>query len=152
MIHNQATLQWRYGPAGAFRALADATGNTDRVEGGAVAEIHVVGIDESIGVGDLAAERQRITRLRGAETTATLGDLGGETEVAHAVRRFGELPDDPAQVSKAWCTFQSGQAAPKRANCSFAALWRLVMLPARSMRAKKIGMPFCPGRCRVERR
>lgn len=72
MIHNQATLQWRYGAARAFRPFADTAGNADRVEGGAVAEVHVIGIDEGIGVGDLAAERQRIARLRGTETTAPL--------------------------------------------------------------------------------
>jgi len=52
-------------------------------------------------------------------------------------------------AAKASCTFQRGQAPPKRAKCSRLALKRLEMLPALSTRIMKNGTPFEPGRCRV---
>lgn len=67
MIHHQLPFQRRHGAAGAFDALADAAGNADGVEGAAVGEVEVVGIDEGAGIGDLAAERQGIARIGGAE-------------------------------------------------------------------------------------
>ena len=44
-------------------------------------------------MGDLAAERQRIVLLRLAEAPPAARDLHGKTEVAHAVRRLGELAE-----------------------------------------------------------
>lgn len=96
MVDDQLTLEWRHRTARASGALADAAGNSDRIVGGAVAEVHVVRIDEGVGVGDFTAERQGVTGMGGAVAAAAFGGLGRKTEIAHAIRRLRKLADDPA--------------------------------------------------------
>ena len=128
----------------AVAPLADAAGDADRLVGGVGLQVEVVGVDQGPGVRDLAAEADRVALHRRAEAAAGLGDVAGQAEVAHAVRRLGQLAQERPGVSKARCTFHSGQAPPKRANCSRVAEWRLVIVPAWSTRTKKNGMPLAP--------
>ena len=47
-------------------------------------------------VGDFAAERDRVARLRAMKSSAEFRDLCSETEILDAIGRLGELSDDPA--------------------------------------------------------
>ena len=90
-------LERRDGALVAVAPLADAAGDADRLVGGVVADVEVVGVDERAGVGDLAAEADGVAPDRGAEAAAGLGDVAGEAEVAHAVRGLGELAQEAAR-------------------------------------------------------
>ncbi len=65
---------------------------------------------------DFATKPDRIASDRHLEAAARLADITCEAEIAHTVWSFGELAKETTGVSNAWCTFQRGQAPPKRAN------------------------------------
>jgi hypothetical protein len=86
----------RHGALVAVAPLADPAGDADRLVGGVVADVEVVGIDEGAGMGDFAAEADRIALDRRAEAAAGLRYGAGEREVADTVRGFGELAQEAA--------------------------------------------------------
>lgn len=86
-------------------------------------------------MGHLAAQGDGKPAVRCSKPTAAFHDLGGQAQIARAIRSLGQLPDDPPRSFKGAMHVPQGPTPPKRANYNRAALWRLVMLPARSMRA-----------------
>ncbi len=112
VIHRQPAFQRRHRALRAGVPFADPAGYANRLEGGAGVEVEIICIDEAVCIGNLAAERQRIAWLHRAEAPASLGDLGGETEVAHAIRSLCQLPDDPPRH------FESLMHIPERAGGS----------------------------------
>ena len=90
-IHPQGAFQWWNGPLVAILALADTTGNPDRFKGRVVVGIKVVGIDQLVCMGDLAAQTDGISAHGCGETTARFRDVSRQAQVPYAIRRFRQL-------------------------------------------------------------
>ena len=75
----------------AVLACADPAGNADRFEIALGADIKVIGIDQVTRVADFAAQPNGKALLGRAISTAGLCDVFGKAEIAHPVRRFGQL-------------------------------------------------------------
>ena len=108
MIEMQLAFQRRHRALYAIPPLADPAGYADRFEGGGIAEIERIGINEILRVGNFAAECDGIARSIRVETRAGFLDLRGNGKIAYAVRRFRQLPHDPVGA------FESLMDVPQR--------------------------------------
>src|SRR6056297_3425844 len=75
--------------------LADAARYPDGLEGAGIGHIEIIRIDQLARVLDLAAERDGKAPHRRAETAPRLADIAGQADIAHPVRRLGQLPQEP---------------------------------------------------------
>ena len=84
----------------AVAPLTDAAADADRLIGGVIPHIQIVGIDQPVRMGDVAAEPDGVAPDRGAEGAAGFGHIGGEAEIPRGIRRLRQLTDDPARRLK----------------------------------------------------
>ena len=108
MIHAQAPFQGRNAALVAILAFADAAGNADRVK--SARAVHAIGINQSIGMVDLAPQAKRVAAHRCVKRPAALGYRDRQAEILHAVRGFRQL------AQKATRCFKRAMHIPQRAG------------------------------------
>ena len=93
-------------------ALTDATRDADGFKCPFWRDVHAVGIDKRVGVGDLAAQADGEATDRRPKAAAGFRYVAGKAEIFHSVRGFGKLAQEPARG------FECAVNIPKRAGAS----------------------------------
>lgn len=97
MIDSQSLFQWRNRSLVTICSFTYSAAYTDGLVSGVIRHIQIISIDHLIGMPHLAPQPDRIAAGGRAEGAARFGDVAGKAKIAYAIRRFGELADNPSR-------------------------------------------------------